>query len=305
MLLLQASPSPFAGAGELCAVGNLLAWGTASVLFRRAFRTHRPADATLFKNVVSLAVLAALAVALGPARGGGASGAGDWSWLLVSGALAVGVGDFLYFVALVHIGVARTQVLVLSAPVLTALLAVPILGERMTALQWTGAFLVVGAGVLVESRRSQRVRADTLGVLAALGAVLAYASGTLATHWGLDDTGAFTASAWRLAGGVVAVLLLQAANGRLLPAAAALLRRDNWRAFLLPTLIGTVVGMGLLSASLKWTRQGVAMGIGGALPLVSIPLARWWLGERPGLRGWGGAALAGVGVALLASAAAG
>lgn len=294
----QAAPPPFPGAGELCALGNAVSWGVGSVLFALAFRRFRPRDAALYKNAVSLGVLALLATLAGPGLEGGAAGDGDVPWLLLSGFLALALGDWLFFVAVDHVGVARTVILAMLTPVATALAAWVVLSETLTVLQAAGALLVVAGGVLAESRRLESRPGDRRGVLAALGAVAAFTAGNLTTRWGLDTTGTLTGAAWRLAGGTVGMLLL-GGSPRSLPARIRPLLRTRAHRELLPaSLVGTTAGLAFLAGALRWAPQGVATGLAAATPLVSVPLAARILGERPGWRGWGGALLAAAGVLL-------
>ena len=58
--------------------------------------------------------------------------------------------------------------------------------------------------------------------------------------------------------------------------------------------------MGLLTAGLKFAKQGVAASMAAATPLISIPLAYWVLGEKPNRRSWLGAILVLIGVAVMA-----
>ena len=270
----------------------------ATILFTRALRHGKAEHATLYKNLVGMLVLGAAATLLGGELGGAGDPA-DLPWLLGSGACGLAVGDWLYFVALAHIGVGRTLILTQITPVLTALAAWPVLGETLSAGQWAGAILVVGGGVLAESRRLERRPSDAVGLLAALGASLAWTAGNLSLHWGLDQTPAVTGAAWRLVGGTAGILVILALRGRGRPALRALVLPQTHRLFLLPALLGTALGMGLLSAGFKWAMQGVASALAAAVPVITIPLAVLVLGERPGWRGWSGAAVVVAGVALM------
>jgi len=297
-LLWQASPAPFPGAGEAASLANAVAWGVATILFTRALRRGKAEHATLFKNLVGMLALGAAATVLGGELGG-AGAAEDLPWLIGSGFCGMAVGDWLYFVALAHIGVGRTLILTQITPVLTALAAWPVLGERLSAGQWAGAVLVVGGGILAESRRLERRPTDAVGLMAALGASLAWTAGNLTLHWGLDSTPAVTGAAWRLLGGTLGVLLILAWRGRARPAVRALVQPETRRLFLVPSLLGTALGMGLLAAGFKWAMQGVASALAAAVPVITIPLAVIVLGERPGWRGWTGAAVVVAGVALM------
>lgn len=280
-----------------------MAWGIATVLFTKAFQRGRPQDAVLFKNAFGAIVLGVLAFTLGSGRGGGGVGEGNMSWLLVSGALGLAGGDLLYFVALAHIGASRTVILTMITPVLTALMAWVAFGEQLSGQQWTGALLVIGGGVVAESRNlrtNSRNPADVIGVLAALGCAVVFSLGNVLTRWGVSDTEMVTSASVRLAGGAVGLLIIAVFRGNTRTTLVAPFRASTWRAFLLPSAIGTWCGMSLLMGGLTWAKQGVAAAMAAATPLFSLPLAVLILHERPGRRGWMGAILVIAGVVVMA-----
>jgi drug/metabolite transporter (DMT)-like permease len=211
-------------------------------------------------------------------------------------------GDLLYFVALSHIGSGRTVILTMITPVLTACFAWLSFGEQLSSNQWLGALLVVAGGVLAESRRlgsSQRTQADTIGVLAALGCATTFAISNVMTRGGVTHTGMVTSSAWRLAGGAVGLVLISFFRGEGFGVLKTPFQGATWKTFLIPSALGTWCGMAFLMGGLTWAKQGVAAAMAAATALFSLPLARVWLGEKAGLRGWLGAALVMTGVAVL------
>jgi drug/metabolite transporter (DMT)-like permease len=295
--------APFAGAGEAAALASALTWGTASVLFARAFRDGAPAsDAVWFKNAVAALALVIAALLLGPRFGGGLPAPGEAGWLALGGFSAVCVGDLLYFVAIAHIGVARTVILTQATPAVSALVAWPLYGERLAGGQWLGILLVCVGGTLAASRRLERRATDRAGLLAALACVMAWTAGNLLVRFGVHGTGPLTGAALRLLGASAGFALYFALRGRLVVRLRSLGERRMWRAFGLPTLLGAVVGMGLNTAGFKWAPVGVASALASALPLFTVPLAIVVLGERPGARGLLGAVLVVGGVALLSLA---
>ena len=256
----------------------------------------------LFKNGFGAIALGLLAWVLGSERGGGPAGEGNLLWLLASGALGMAAGDLLYFVALSHIGAGRTVILTMITPVLTACFAWLSFGEQLSFHQWMGALLVVAGGVLAESRRlgsGQRTRADTIGVLAAIGCATVFALSNVMTRGGVTQTGMVTSAAWRLAGGAIGLVVISSFRGHGLSVIKTPFQATTWRTFLIPSALGTWCGMVFLMGGLTWTKQGVAASMAAATALFSLPLARAWLGEKAGVRGWLGALLVMLGVAIL------
>ena len=299
----QATTPPFAGAGEAAAFGAAMVWGVATVLFTLAFRKGKASDAVLVKNLGGALVLGLAAWALGPGAGGGTADPASIGWLILSGMIGLGLGDWLYFVALGHIGVGRTLILGQTLPVLTAFLAWFTHDEWLSSTQWLGVSAIVAGGWIAESRRERRGKADGIGVAAALGAVLTFAIGNTMMAEGVRDTELITGASWRLVGGTLGILLVRAFVGEFGMAVRTAMSPQPWRLFLLPSAVGTWLGMSLLTGGFKWAKQGVASALAATTPLISIPLAVVFLKERPGWRGWLGAVSVVAGAAALALAA--
>jgi drug/metabolite transporter (DMT)-like permease len=301
MFLLQAATPPFVGSGEAAALAGALVWGVATVIYAHSFRRGDPLDAVWFKNSIAAIVLVLAACILGPRWGGGWPGEGETSWILISGLLGLCVGDFLYFLALSKIGVGRTVILSQLTPAVTALGAWPLYGQQLSGQQWVGLWLVVVGGILAESRllKGSRPKHESGGVLAALGCVLAWTLGNLTIHHGLAETGAVTGGALRLVAGAGGFAIWFLFRGQLWRRLQLLKAPDAWRAYGFATILGTVVGMSLYVAAFKWSKQGVAASLSASVPLFAIPLSVWLFGERPGWRGWSGAALVMIGVAAV------
>lgn len=139
-------------------------------------------------------------------RTGGASGwglpRGSWWWKsAVLGVLNIGVFFPLLFLTAERLpgGVAATFGAI--TPVVVALLAVPVLGERLSGhkLVW-GAVGVVGVGLVV---LGPAARLDALGVLAGLGGAGSMALGiTLTKRWGRPaGAGPISSAGWQLTAG--------------------------------------------------------------------------------------------------------
>jgi len=71
----------------------------------------------------------------------------SWGWLLGRGIIG-GIAVILLYWSIQHVGLGKAQMLSYTYVVLSAVLAVPVLGERLRPLQW-GAVLVAMAGVVL------------------------------------------------------------------------------------------------------------------------------------------------------------
>lgn len=323
-LLLQAAEPPFQGAGEFSALGGAFVWAIASILYAKSFKNSNPNDAVWFKNFVSTVVLGGIALAIGKDYGGGLPAADEFGWILGSGLFGMWIGDWMYFVAISHIGVGRSVILTMATPALTAIFAWLMFGEALIFGQWIGILCVVGGSILVEARRHESTAAQTepaapaategsattatahtpkgskkIGYLACLTATFSWTVSNLLIHNGLGETGAVTGGALRLAAGTFGFAVWFLSHGQLGQKMRKLGTLDSWRKFAIPTFLGTVVGMSLYVAGFKWAPQGVAASLASTVPLFALPLSIWLLKEKSSWRGWIGSSVVVIGVFLV------
>ncbi|WP_259724581.1 EamA family transporter, partial [Synechococcus sp. CS-1332] len=206
---LSAAPVAAALAAAFC-------WAFASLLWRRLPTSLSAARLNLLKNLLAVALLLPLALAL------------PWQvtprsllLLALSGVLGIALGDTLFFAALRRLGTRRTLTIDAGGPAVTSLAGVALLGEVPRPAQWLGIALISLAVLLVVHQRAPREvqpagAEGAAGPPVAEGVGVALALGALACGSG----GALLARAGLLAGGPEP---LQAATLRLAAAAVVML----------------------------------------------------------------------------------
>jgi len=301
--LLQSSASaPFAGAGELAAVGSAFAWSFGSVFYALAFKSISPVQAAWFKNAIAGLLLGILSIAFFS----GAVPLENVGWLTFSGFLGLGIGDWLYFLAIAHIGVSRTVIISQAVPAFTALLAWPLFGETLSAMQIGGIALVIGGGVLAESRRFTQKRSrnhfDRIGLIAAITCAALWTISNLALSKGMVDVTPVTGGAIRFGAGAFFFAAWFLKDGNLGSNVTFIFKASTWKLLAFPTFIGAALGMFLNVSAFKWTSPGIAASLCSTVPLFAIPLSAWLLHEKPGKRGWAGAAIVIIGALLVGGA---
>ena len=105
--------------------------------------------------------------------------AGRWAHCAVAGVLTNGVLLLTAHYAMVHTGTAQIALVQTLNPLLTALLAWPVLGERLRPLQWLGLVLGATGVVLIVGLAALRSPVEFDGLLLTAGGVLGLCSGTL------------------------------------------------------------------------------------------------------------------------------
>ncbi|MGK5114790.1 MULTISPECIES: EamA family transporter [unclassified Geodermatophilus] len=249
-----------------------------------------PPDRPLLAATVRALPAGLLLVALGHRLPSGA-----WWWkAAVLGTLNIGAFFALLFVAAYRLPGGVAAILGAAQPLLVALLALPLLGERLrTRTVLLGLTGIAGVGLIV---LSSAARLDAAGIAAGLAGTASMAAGVVLTkRWG-RPVAVLPFTGWQLtAGGLVLLPLTLAVEG--LPAG---LTAGQAGGFLYLATVNTALayalwlrGIGLLPASqltflgllspvvaaaVGWTLLGQALGpaqlLGAVLALGTVVLAQ-------------------------------
>jgi drug/metabolite transporter (DMT)-like permease len=196
-------------------VGAALSFGALAVTIRISL--HPPLDAeaaSLVTTFVAGVCCVVLAVASGDLTGV------DWidTWpFFVTGLFAPGISQILFTRAVGLIGPSRTAVFVGVSPVLSAALAVTLLGEPVHVALVFGTLLVVAGGTLLVRERGGPAELLSLGIALALGAALLFGIRDNLVRWGArgSDVPGLVAASASLASAtvVIALVVLLRPNG--------------------------------------------------------------------------------------------
>lgn len=212
-------------------------------------------------------------------------------------ALAAGLGmgaamaayQAFYFSAVPRAGIAvAALVAICSAPLMIAVLAAVLLGERLTARVGLALALgVVGTALLVAGPETARAAPEaTAGVALALGAGLAYAGYAVTARAFVTRTSALGLTAWSFA----AAALLSVPLGLSTTDPLGQLRR-GWPWLLYLGAVATAAAYALYAQGLRRVPAAVAGVVTLVEPLTATLLGVLVFGERLGTRGAAGAAL--------------
>jgi drug/metabolite transporter (DMT)-like permease len=288
--------------GALAAIAAALTWAIASLYFARAGQRIGPGPLNLAKCALGVAMLvASYAVLEGRGWPTGLDPT-SFAWLAASALVGLTWGDTAFFEALNRLGPRRALLFWALVPPLTALLAVPSLGEPLTVRMMVGiAVTMAGVGWVV-FERSERERGGSAppwaGLGFGLGAAWGQALGNILLKKGGAELSALEVAIVRLGVGTAGIVVHLALSRQL----------NQMRRFLEPglasptvvgTVIGTYLGIWLSVYALQHTYAGVAATLISTSPIFVLPLAALVLGERISLRAVLGALLAVGGVAFL------
>jgi drug/metabolite transporter (DMT)-like permease len=237
-----------------------------------------------------LVVLAvAFAVVRPPLPGGIA-----WLHLGVVGLLLQAVYFGLFYLAIDRVSPATVALVVCLQPVLVALLSPALVGEHVPLARWVGLGLGLAGAAIVIVSRSEEGEADALGLVLAVGGLLAITFATLYESRFGTEVHPVSANLVQVAVALVATAV---------PAALFESLRVDWTGDLFISLGYLVFANSLLAITLllMMVRRGTASQVSALFFLVP-PLAALiaWivLGESLPAPAWAGMVLAALGVAV-------
>jgi drug/metabolite transporter (DMT)-like permease len=292
--------------GELASLATALLWTGSATFFSAASRRVgsvvlnrvRVLLATFFLLVVHTALLGApLPLSALPER---------WLWLGLSGVVGLALGDAMLFQAYVLIGPRLGMLMMATAPLISALLALGLLGEQLLPLEWLGIALAVagiawvvtrGSGPLLDPQRPHHLR----GLLLGLGAAACQAGGLTLSKLGLG--GDFPALSGVVIRMLAAFIVLWGWTALRRQARDTLHRMAHERGALGPAIAGSVVGpfLGVWFSliAVQLAPVGIASTIMALPPVFLLPIGRYVFKESINWQAWAGTFVAMVGIALL------
>jgi drug/metabolite transporter (DMT)-like permease len=161
---------------RLAPVGFVLLWASSFIAARIGLRFLSPLLFVTVRLIAAAAVLSCVALLL---RRPWRELAGRWGHFAVSGVLTNTVLLMTAHYAMVHTAAAPIALVQTLNPLLTALLAWPLLGEQLRPLQWLGLLLGAAGVVLVVGLAARRSSVELNGLLLTAGGVIALCAGTL------------------------------------------------------------------------------------------------------------------------------
>lgn len=292
-------------AGEWAALGTAVCFAVGSNLFAAAGRRMGSAVLNRLRITMALVLLAATLTAARGVPWPTWATAPQLGWLSLSGLVGFVFGDAYFFRSLVILGPGRAALLVSLAPVFTALLAWPILGEMPGPLALLGMAMTLGGimWVLHERGHAETPHVEgsiAIGVLSGVLGAVGQAAGSvlskIALRSGIDP---LSATVVRVAAAAVGIWLLAGARGEVTRSLSALRDRRGSLFMAGGAFCGPFLGVTLSLVALQRIEAGVAASITACYPLFAIAIASRFQGEPLTARILIGALVAVAGVVVL------
>jgi len=289
--------------GEFFALATALIWAIAVILFKKSGEKVHPLALNAFKSILALVLLVPTAYLFGQKLNYPAP-LNEYLLLLFSGALGVGIGDYLFFKGLNKLGASLSSIAGCSYSPIIIGLSMIILGERFTILQALGTALIIGAIVATsgEIRLGNISRRDlALGVTWTILANLANGLGIVLVKPILERSPLFWATEIRLLGGVIVIILFLLFNPRKKALFESLTKTGRWTYTISGSLVGTYLAMVLWLAGMKYAQASTAAVLNQTSHVWVFLFAAFLLREKMNIQRIIAIAVASAGVFLVAT----
>lgn len=204
-------------AGALCALGSAFTWAATSVLARTLHPALSFVAINAIRSTVAGVLLLSWVIAVDGVGALSSMSAATFGLLALSIAVAVGVGDNLFFESSRTVGLARSMTIAMTYPLITTALAALILDEAIGARVVLGALLTLAGILLIVAGGRHTGGAPPerywLGVTMAAVASVAWGVSPLMIKAPLQEMSATSAQSVRLSVGAALLWALPWARG--------------------------------------------------------------------------------------------
>ncbi len=251
-----------------------LGWGTTWVTMRIALEEIPPFS----MRVATLSLGAIVLTAFARFQGRTLTIASRRTWIHICFASLFNIVAFSVFTPFAQLAAdtSRVAIMVYTMPIWAAMLALPILGERMTATRTAALTLcVAGMAILIAPLAGLGI---PLGIMLALAAAMSWAAGTVYLKWAKLDGDPMAITIWQLVFGIAVVAIC-------LPVFEGTLHLNAGVRALFGLIYSGIIGSGLcyflwFGIVRRLPASTAALGI-LASPVIGVITAMIVLGERP------------------------
>jgi len=226
--------------------------------------------------------------------------------LVISGILGLVLGDSFLFKSFQLIG-ARLGIIIMAAvPVLSTILAYFFLNEIISFLGMFGMVLTI-AGILIvvlekKSVNENNVQINKIGILYGFFGALGQATGLIFAKYAFQggDLNGFAASFVRLFSASL-IIIPVASLLRKYKNPVRIYSKDKYSAkvILIGTVFGPVLGITGSLIAIAYVKVGIASTLMATMPIIMLPIARFYFKEKLDWKAIVGAFVAVIGAAII------
>ena len=294
------------GIGEVAALTAALMWSVSSLLWRKIRLSAGAMN--LSKNVIGLVLMLLHLGVLTAFTHEAAFTASTSSigLLIASGLVGVAIGDTLFLRSLQILGPRISLMMATTSPIFSVVLGFVFLREQLLIIVVVGILLTVAGLIIVLTDRAAAKEAPDVypgkvaaGVWCGIAAAFCQSVGGVLSRAGSQDCSGLEAAIYRIAVGMVVLIVYYHWRGTLKPIVRSVFQFDMIKLLLPATVIGTWMGVWLCQVAYKHSDVATAQTLLSTCPLFAVPLIWFWDGQRLSARGFLGTLIAVLGVAVV------
>jgi drug/metabolite transporter (DMT)-like permease len=289
--------------GEIAALVTALLWSATSIVFTEASIRVGPIYVNISRMFMAIVYLSVTLLIMNIKID--LSFSQIWN-LIISGFAGLVVGDTFLFKAYRNIGARISMLIMALVPPISAFLAFFFLGERLSFLGIVGISITVFGIALVVLKREEKptsnYKIDYTGIFYALIGAAGQAVGLIFAKNAFNEgeISGFLVSFVRIASAVIIIYPLAILTNRYKNPIRIYM---NDKRALLFTAIGSVIGpyLGITFSmiSISHTKVGIASTIMATVPIIMLPMVRYYYKEKLSWISIGGACIAVIGISIL------
>jgi drug/metabolite transporter (DMT)-like permease len=297
--------------GEIAALATAFCWSITSYAFTNASRRvgaiQVNIDRMAFASIILICIIGIFGISL-------TLSFNQISNLVISGILGLVLGDSFLFKSFQLIG-ARLGIIIMAAvPVLSAILAFFFLNEIISYLGMVGMLLTI-LGILIvvlekKSANDNNLPLNKIGILYGFLGALGQAAGLIFAKFAFLENLVEDGQGGELNGFAASFIRLFSASIIILPIAATFRRyknpiniysKDNYsaRVILIGTVFGPVLGITGSLIAIAYANVGIASTLMATMPIIMLPISRFYFKEKLDWKAIIGAFVAVVGAAII------
>ncbi len=270
--------------GELAALITAILWSMTSIAFSEASNRVGPMYVNVTRMFFAVIYLSATILIIGAPINLSSS---QIIYLIISGFIGLIFGDTFLFKAYRSIGARLSMLVMSSAPAIAALLAFFFLGENLSLIGISGILITIGGIALVVLQREEKptshYKVDYTGVFYAFLGAVGQAVGLIFAKFAFNqgEINGFVATFVRVFSALIMIYPLAHFTKRYV--APIKVFRENKKGLvftIIGSFIGPFLGITFSLISISHTKVGIASTIMATVPILMLPIVRFYYKEK-------------------------
>jgi drug/metabolite transporter (DMT)-like permease len=289
--------------GELCALATAFCWSAGSFAFTAAAKRLGSIQLNINRLILALIFLFITIAALGLSF---QLSGNQIFYLAVSGVIGFVFGDTFLFKAFQHIGARISMLLMSLSPIMSGLLAFFFLNEVINPWGIAGIVITICGVTLVVVERKEtqdsKHKDGKIGIIYGLLGSLGQAGGLIFAKAAFNEgaINGFVATFFRIAASIIVLLPIVLITRRYKnPLKVFSNDVKALKSTILGTILGPYLGVTFSLIAVEHTKVGIAATLMSTMPIIMLPIAKYYYKEKLGWQAVTGAFLAVAGVSIL------